>query len=242
MYETITHLKNLNYPLRINRFLAVHKIATRRNADEMIEKGFVKINDRTASLGDQVNEKDIVSLKSNRTKKAHVYYAYNKPIGIVTNNPQTGETEIIKAFRFPQKVFAVGRLDKESHGLIIMTDDGRIIDPLLNPEKDHEKEYTVTVNKSIKGIDLKKMEQGLDLGNFKTKPCRATKLSPDKFSIILTEGKNHQIRRMCDALHYKVTDLKRTRIMNITMGRLHSGTFREIQDKELETFLASLGF
>jgi 23S rRNA pseudouridine2604 synthase len=159
----------------------------------------------------------------------------------VTHTPETGQTEIKKISGLTADVFPVGRLDKKSHGLIILTNDGRIADKLLNPEYEHEKEYVVKTNKSIANVFLKVAENGMQLEDFKTKPCLIKKISENLFSIILTEGKKHQIRRMCANFGFEAVDLKRIRIMNVRLGNLPSGQKREIKDKELEEFLIELG-
>ena len=231
----------MEYPVRINKYLAMKNICSRREADSLIVSGNIKINGKRAVLGDKVFETDRVELKKNSSKKL-VYYIFNKPIGIVTHSPQKGEKSILNLVKFPEKVFPVGRLDKDSWGLIILTNDGRITDKLLNPEKNHEKEYAVRVNKIMSESFLNKMAHGVRLGDgYKTKICKVEKINETMFSIILTEGKKRQIRRMCAALGYAVFDLKRIRIMNIKIKRLKPGEFKEIGGKELEDFLRELG-
>ena len=158
----------------------------------------------------------------------------------MTHSPKDGQKSIKEVTYSAEDVFPVGRLDKNSHGLIILTNDRRITDKLLNPEFEHEKEYVVSVNKLITNIFLKVMGQGVQLEDFKTKPATIKKINETTFSIVLTEGKKHQIRRMCDNLGWAVVDLKRIRIMNIKLGNLGSGQQRKIQGKELEEFLGSL--
>lgn len=231
-------------PIRINKYLSEKKYASRREADRLISAGLIKINGKKAELGDKVSEKDIVEVSKSveeKTKKSK-YLAYFKPVGVVTVNPENDQKSI-KDF-LPAKyknIFPIGRLDKASRGLIILTDDGRITSPLLCPEFHHEKEYSVKVDKKISERFLKKMTSGLDLGDFITKPCEIKQTGQNEFKIILTEGKKHQIRRMCEVLGYQVTDLKRTRIMNIRADNLGPGDYREISGKELEKFLKSLG-
>jgi pseudouridine synthase len=228
------------YPIRINKYLALQKICARREADVLISQGKVKINGKVAALGDKVFENDKVEV-ANISKKL-VYLAFNKPKGVITHSPQMGEKQIKDLYDFNKDIFPVGRLDKSSSGLIILTNDGRLTDRLLNPEYNHEKEYIVRVNKNIDGLFLKKMGQGIKLEDgYITKKCVVIKISSDRFSIILTEGKKHQIRRMCDALGYGVVHLERRRIMNIKLQNLQPGDFREIKGKELSDFLASLG-
>lgn len=233
-------MEEIKYPIRINKYLAMKKICARREADLLIIQKKVKINGKTAVLGAKVNEGDKVDVA--KTNKKLVYFAFNKPKGVITHSPEDGEQAIKDVVDFGEDVFPLGRLDKDSSGLIILTNDGRVTDKLLNPIYDHEKEYIVRVVKSIDGLFLKKMGEGVKLEDgYVTKKCRVTKLSSDRFSIILTEGKKHQIRRMCDALGYAIKHLERRRIMNIKLNKLQPGEFREIKGKELTDFLASLG-
>jgi 23S rRNA pseudouridine2604 synthase len=218
------------YPIRINKYLAHQKIATRDGADEMISKGQVFINGKLAVLGSKVNESDKVEIKGLTTPKKYVYYAYNKPIGL--------ETPKISA---KKDVFPIGRLDKDSHGLLILTNDGRITDLLLNPKYIHEKEYLVKTSNKLRGNFKQKMEAGVTIEDYKTKPCKVEILNKFLFKIVLTEGKKHQIRRMCSVLFQEIADLKRIRIMNIELGNLKPDTFCEIKGKELEKFLGSMG-
>ena len=235
--------KEATYPMRINRYLALRGDCSRREADVLIGKGIVTINGKKAKIGDKVNENDVVVLdgKTQQEMKKYVYFAYNKPMGIVTHSPKDGQKSIKDVVYSAEDVFPVGRLDKNSHGLIILTNDGRVNEKLLNPEYDHEKEYMVTVNKPITNIFLKVMGQGVQLEDFKTKPCKVDKKNETLFHIMLTEGKKHQIRRMCANLGWNVVDLKRVRIMNIKIGSLGSGQQRKFQGEELEIFLKSLG-
>jgi 23S rRNA pseudouridine2604 synthase len=233
----------ITFPMRINRYLALNNYSSRREADVLVEKGVVMINGKKAKIGDKVSEKDVVmvNIKERGIAKEYVYFAYNKPRGIVTHSPKDGQKSISDITYSQSDVFPVGRLDKNSYGLIILTNDGRVNDKLLNPIHDHEKEYVVTVNKPITNIFLKVMRQGVQLEDFKTKPCIIDKKDETTFHIMLTEGKKHQIRRMCANLGWDVTDLKRIRIMNIKLGNLGSGQQRKIKDRELEEFLKSLG-
>ncbi|MDO8561710.1 MAG: pseudouridine synthase [bacterium] len=230
------------YPVRINKYLASKKYCTRREADEIIKKGKVFINGRLAVLGDKISERDVVEVKW-RAKNCR-YYAYNKPRGIITHSPQGADEEDI-AMILPstlKNVFPVGRLDKDSYGLIILTDDGRIVDPLLNPDFAHEKEYEVTITRNLPPDFKEKMERGVDIGDFITKPCTITLLSYNKFLITLTEGKKHQIRRMCGFFGLDASGIERKRIMNIKLGQLAPGEYRAIQGKQLSDFLKALGF
>jgi len=227
------------YPMRINKYLALQKYCTRREADTLIEKGLVMLNGRPAVLGDKVREKDKVEVKWRQTK--YRYFAYYKPRGIITHSAQEGEEEIKEILPI-EGVFPLGRLDKDSYGLIILTDDGRITDALLNPDRAHEKEYEVMTTEPLPANFKAKMERGVDIGGYVTKPCTVEVLGERKFSITLTEGKKHQIRRMCGFFGLATSHLLRKRIMNIKLGGLKSGEYRPIQGAELDAFMKSLGF
>ena len=211
------------YPIRINKYLALKKISTRRGADELVKYKKVFINGKLAVLGSKVNEKDKVEVRGVKLKN-YLYFAYNKPIGIETNSPQ-------------EDLFPLGRLDKKSHGLLILTNDGRITDALLNPKYFHEKEYLVKTSNKLRSSFKQKMEAGVNIEGYLTKKCKVQILNDFAFRIILTEGKKHQIRRMCSALFQEVADLKRERIMNIKLGKLMPNALREIKGEELTTFL-----
>lgn len=225
------------YPMRINKYLAHQRICTRREADTLISAGKVTINGRTAILGDKVDEGDKVEV-SYRPKK-YRYFAYNKPRGIITHSAQDDEEEIREIVPV-EGIFPVGRLDKDSYGLIILTDDGRLTDALLNPEYEHEKEYIVETKDDLPGFFKKRIEEGVDIGGYTTKPCTVTILGDRKFKITLTEGKKHQIRRMCGVFGMAATNLERTRIMNIRLGNLSPGQHRKLSGDELSLFLSSL--
>jgi 23S rRNA pseudouridine2604 synthase len=229
----------IDYPIRINRYLALHGYATRRKADELIERGLVTINGEAAKLGDMVKEGDAVSVKKKKNRSKLIYLAYNKPEGIVTHGPQGDEKDIAMSIK-RHDVFPLGRLDKKSHGLILLTNDGRVTGPLLDPDTHHEKEYEVTVDKKISNHFLKWMAKGVNIEGYTTKPAAAEKVNDKKVRITLTEGKTHQIRRMCAALGYVVRDLKRVRILNIKLGRLKPNEYREIVGPELAAFKKQL--
>ncbi len=223
--------------MRINKYLADKDIASRREGDLLIKEGKVFINGKKALLGAQVSETDIVEVRNN--DKSNVYFAYNKPVGIVTSTPQGDEVDIIHYTTFPTEVFPVGRLDKDSHGLIIMTNDGRVTKKLLDPESEHEKEYEVEVDDKITEDFIEHMSGGVEIETNKkakhfTKAADVTKIGPKKFSIVLVEGKNRQIRRMCEALGYNVVDLKRVRIGSVHLGNLKPGKFSAIEKEDLE--------
>jgi 23S rRNA pseudouridine2604 synthase len=221
--------------MRINKYLADQKISTRRGADELIKNKKVFINGKPALLGSQVNETDKVEVRG-AEKTEYKYYAYHKPIGVettaVSGVPPKAVTDSPKAGLFP-----LGRLDKASHGLLILTNDGRITDSLLNPKYIHEKEYLVRTKEKLRSNFKTKMEAGVNIEGYQTQKCKVKILNANTFRIILTEGKKHQIRRMCANLFQEVADLKRERIMNITLGKLAPKGIREIKGAELTIFL-----
>lgn len=212
--------------MRINKYLAERKLSTRRGADELIENKKVFVNGKLAVLGMDVDENDKVEIRG-AEKKDYKYFAYNKPVGVETDSPN-------------QDLFPLGRLDKASHGLLILTNDGRITDFLLNPKFSHEKEYLVKTKEKLRSNFKEKMERGVNIEGYVTKKCQVKIINENTFRIVLTEGKKHQIRRMCANLFQEVADLKRERIMNIKLGTLKSGMMREIKGEELKTFLGLL--
>lgn len=231
------------YPMRINKYLSQRGYATRRGADELIQKGHVTINGRKAVLGDKVEADDEVVVRQ-KGKKQYRYYAFNKPRGLVTHSAQGDDQDIEDAIqRVPELrgVFPVGRLDKDSYGLLILTDDGRITDRLLSPSHEHEKEYTVKVANPLRANFKERMEAGVNIEGYVTKPAKVRINGETSFTITLTEGKKHQIRRMVVALFNEVKELKRTRVMNIRLGKLPQGAYRAIEGEELAEFLRSLG-
>lgn len=227
-----------NYPIRINKYLAKEKYATRLGADKLITQGKVKINGQIAKLGDKVNLGDQVEVINHRPKN-YRYYIFYKPVGVITHSPQKSEKDI-KSFIPLKGLFPVGRLDKNSEGLIILTDDGRVTERLLSPESGHEKEYLVRTNEPLKENLVNRMAKGVMIEGYITKPAQATIVSDYEFKIILTEGKKHQIRRMCASLGYTVLNLKRIRILNLKLHNLASGQYMEIKKEDLKKFLSSI--
>jgi len=233
------------YPMRINKYLAHKKYGTRRSVDALIEAGKVKINGVKAKLGDKVNATDTVVIDDAAVKqlsKNFIYFAFNKPKGIVTHSPQQGEKSIEHVSGLGSQVFPIGRLDKESHGLILLTNDGRVTDALLNPEKDHEKEYRVRVDKPLSEHFFTQMAKGVKIEDYITKKARVDgEPGGYTFTIVLSEGKRHQIRRMTTALGYKVEDLQRIRVATVELGDLPIGHKRQITGAELTKFLKKIG-
>lgn len=234
-----------DFPMRINKYLAREGYATRRGADELISKGRVFINGKQAELGDKVTGQDTVEVKTGKRgqKDRYLYFAYNKPRGVITHSP--GEEERDVRDTLPELadsgVFPVGRLDKDSHGLMILTNDGRITDRLLHPRHEHDKEYVVRTKHPLRTSFRKHVEEGVDIEGYRTKPAKVRVMGDNTFSIILTEGRKHQIRRMVVALFNEVADLKRVRVLNIQLGTLKEGKTRAIEGSELDEFLALLG-
>lgn len=238
-----------DFPMRINKYLAKEGITTRRGADELITRGNVFINGRKATLGEQVLKNDVVEMRGKQPLKKYTYVAYNKPVGVITHSPQLGEKDIKQSIAktkpkeksLPQDLFPIGRLDKDSSGLIILTNDGRVTDRLLNPEYEHDKEYRVRTQEPLRDSFKKAMEKGVNIEGYLTQPCSVRKTGPKSFTITLTEGKKHQIRRMVAALHNAVVELERTRILNIRLENLKPGAWRIIESEELKTFLTHIG-
>ena len=231
------------FPMRINKYLALKNYSTRRGADDIVTAGKVFINGRVAVLGDKVTETDSIDVKyRGKTAPTFVYLSYNKPVGLTTNDDVSEKGIVASLPKEMQKLklFPVGRLDKESSGLIILTNDGRVTDRLLNPKHEHEKTYEVTTAKPLRDNFKEKIEAGLNIEGYVTKPALAKQIAEKKFTITLTEGKTHQVRRMVSALYNEVRALKRVSIMNIRLGNLAPGTTRTLEGKELETFLKSL--
>ena len=228
--------------MRINRYLAIQGLVTRRKADELIKAGRVLRNGRVAKIGERINEGDTVEIIRDDTEKEKefVYIAYYKPRGIITHSPQRGERSLSDIAPFTG-VFPVGRLDKESEGLIILTDDGRITERLLHPRFHHEKEYRVRVREKIPRFAIKILEAGVPEVGEKLSAKRVMLLGPHTLSFILTEGKKHHIRRMLSVLHLTVEELVRVRIMGISIGALKPNTGRKLTGQARAQFLANLG-
>lgn len=228
------------FPMRLNKYLALQGITTRRGADEMIEKGDILVNGKVAKIADKVLAEDVITRRGELSKKEYRYFAYNKKEGVTTTR-EPGTPDILTVAKFPVSVFPVGRLDKDSCGLIIMTNDGRVTRKLLDPDAYHEKEYRVSLDHDITNTLLRGFKEGVSAGAFRARPAQVRKTGPRDLEIILTEGQNRQIRRMARAFGYEVVALKRFRIGDILLGDLRKGSFREIKGRELTTFLASLG-
>jgi len=222
---------------RINKYLSEVGFCSRRAADRLIEEGKVSINGEITEIGSKVKEGDQVEVEGqkiiNATKQKNIYLAFNKPIGIVCTTDRRVEPDnVIDFIKYPKRIFPIGRLDKLSEGLIFLTNDGDIVNKILRARNNHEKEYIVKVNRPINSDFIKKMSNGVAILDTITKNCFVKQLGPRNFKIILTQGLNRQIRRMCEALGYRVQTLKRVRIMNIKLD-LPTGEYRELSKEEL---------
>lgn len=221
---------------RLNKYLSEVGYCSRRAADKLIDAGRVTINGKVPEMGTKVSTKDIVKVDGeliSTRKQEHVYLAFNKPLGIVcTTDTRVEKDNIIDYINYPKRIFPIGRLDKPSEGLILLTDDGDIVNKILRASNNHEKEYIVTVDKLISQTFVERMSNGIPILGTVTKKCKVVKLNKFQFKIILTQGLNRQIRRMCEYLNYGVTALQRVRIMNIKLD-IPVGEYRELTKNEL---------
>ncbi len=223
--------------MRINKYLSQIGICSRREADKLVDSGRIKVNDEIAILGTKIKEGDKITIDNKLIKpkkKNIILIAFNKPKGIVcTTNRLVEKNNIIDYINFPERIFPVGRLDKLSEGLILLTNDGSVVNKILRSRNNKEKEYLVEVNKNITTDFIRQMSNGVPILNTVTKNCKLVKVSSTAFKIILTQGLNRQIRRMCEFLGYKVRSLKRTRIMNIKLD-VETGKWRHLSSHELD--------
>jgi 23S rRNA pseudouridine2604 synthase len=221
---------------RINKFLSESGYCSRREADRLLEEGRITINGVVPEMGTKVSPDDEIRVdgklvRENREKP--VYLAFNKPVGIECTTNQSVRDNIVDYINYPKRIFPIGRLDKASEGLIFMTDDGDIVNKILRARNNHEKEYVVTVSKPITDRFIQKMSNGVPILDTVTRKCKVEQISKYVFKIILTQGLNRQIRRMCEYLDYEVTALKRTRIINISLD-VHIGRYRELTPDEVK--------
>jgi len=226
---------NKQLSINLNKYISSSGVCSRREAEKFIKEGRVTINGKSTQLGNRVGKKDIVKLDGRLVvpKNITLYIALNKPVGIVSTTDDREPDNIVQHINYPERLFPIGRLDKPSEGLIFLTNDGDIVNKILRAGNNHEKEYFVSVNKSISDDFIKKMGSGIPILGTITQKCIVEKVSDKIFKIILTQGLNRQIRRMCEYLDYEVTKLKRTRIMNVELGYLQTGDWRELTDEEM---------
>ncbi len=228
---------------RLNKYLADSGLCSRREADRLITQGKVKINGRVARIGDRVQPGDHVMAGSRviRAQSDKIYIAVYKPVGIVSTADPDEPMNIVSFINYPARVYPIGRLDKDSEGLILMTSDGDIVNRILRAAGRHEKEYEVSVDKPVSEEFLSRMSKGVPVLGRTTLPCRVRKTGPRSFRIILVQGLNRQIRRMCEYLGYSVIGLKRLRVMNIHLGRMRPGQWRLLSQTELKELKRALG-
>ena len=231
-----------NEGIRLNKYIASSGLCSRREADTLIESGKVTINGETAVQGSKVMDGDIVLVNGRKVTPDDdmIYIAFNKPLGVTCTTDKRDPSNIIDYIGFDERIFPVGRLDKNSSGLILLTNDGSIVNKLLRAENGHEKEYLVTVNRPYDKNFLRSMESGVPVLGQLTLPCKLKPSGDKSFKIILPQGLNRQIRRMCEYLGYKVTRLKRIRFMNIELGGLETGKWRYLTSSEKKELLKDI--
>jgi len=239
MRDASNGVEPIPYPIRINRYLALVGVASRRQADLLILDGLISINGKKANVGDIVKNGDTVKIADGASQD-YTYLIYNKPRGLVTHSAQKSEKEVSVLYK-GKRLPPIGRLDKDSEGLLILSDDGRITDRLLNPRFDHEKEYVVDVDKPLQSNFKNKMEKGVQIERYLTKKCKVKVMGGTRFSIVITEGKKHQIRRMCAAMGYQIKNLRRVRIGSLKIGALKPNTHRELTTTEKNNLLKEIG-
>ncbi len=229
--------------IRINKFFTEQGICSRREADRLVESGLITINGRVAKLGDQVEPSDVIAREGQVLPwgRASLYIKYHKPVGVTTTSESHVARNIIAEIGHPERIFPIGRLDKDSSGLILLTNDGDIVNEILRAEFGHEREYLVRVDRPFDQAFLDHMAEGVVILGSRTKPCRMSRVGRDRFRIVLTEGRNRQIRRMCQALGYRVIMLHRTRIMHITVDGLGASEWKELTSQEREQLLKAVG-
>lgn len=228
--------------MRLNSYISATGLCSRRAADQLIEQGRVRINGEIPVLGTKVQDGDMVSVdgKILETKANDVYIAFNKPVGITCTTERHIKGNIIDFINYPERIFPIGRLDKDSEGLILLTNDGTVVNEILREENNHEKEYIVTVNKQITADFMRGMSKGVKIFNpvkkehTITKRCQIEKINDRSFKITLSQGLNRQIRRMCSFFGYQVVKLKRIKIMDITIDGLEIGKWRDLTNSELK--------
>ena len=221
--------------ISLNKYISSTGICSRREADKLIKAGRVTINGKPTQLGNRVFDGDVVAINGEpiKSKPKSLYIAFNKPIGIVCTTDTKEAHNIIDYINHPERLFPIGRLDKPSEGLIFLTNDGDIVNKILRAGNNHEKEYVVSVNKKITPAFIKRMSQGIKILGTVTKKCKVEAINDFTFNIVLTQGLNRQIRRMCSSLDYQVTKLKRVRIMNVQLGSLKVGQWRNLTTEEM---------
>ena len=231
--------KSADEQIRLNKFLSDAGYCSRREADRLVEQGVVKVNGKTAVMGQKVTINDSIMVKGKNISREEeqILIALNKPVGIECTTDLNNPDNIVDFINFDKRIYPIGRLDKNSQGLILLTNDGSIVNNILKGSNYHEKEYVVTVDKPVTDDFIKKMSTGVRILDQVTRPCKVAKVKKHVFNIVLTQGLNRQIRRMCGELGYNVQKLKRIRIMNIELGNLPVGQYRKVTDSELKELM-----
>jgi 23S rRNA pseudouridine2604 synthase len=234
-------MNNQQEPLntRLNKFISDTGICSRREADKLIEQGKVSVNGIIAGLGVRVGSEDVVLVDGKPLPKQNktIYMAFHKPVGVICTTEKHIKGNIVSYINYPDRIFPIGRLDKPSEGLIFLTNDGNIVNKILRAGNAHEKEYVVDVDKAISPQFIRQMSEGVRILGVKTKKCKVTQEGDKKFRIVLTQGLNRQIRRMCEALGYEVTRLVRVRIMHLDLTNLACGKWRLFNDEEIDQMM-----
>ena len=230
--------------VRLNKFIADCGYCSRREADRLIEAGKVTVNGTRAEMGMRVTDDDAVIIDGKRLKreKETILLVFNKPPGITCTTAKDDETNVVDYINYPKRIYPIGRLDKYSEGLLLLTNRGDLVNGIMRSRYDHEKEYIVTVDRPVDDIFLRKMSAGVYLKELDvtTKPCKCQKIARNKFSIIITQGLNRQIRRMCEEMGCRVMKLKRVRILDIELGDLPVGEYRKATKKEMDSVLGRM--
>ncbi|MBS5620279.1 MAG: pseudouridine synthase [Eubacterium sp.] len=223
--------------IRLNKFLSDAGFCSRRQADRLIEEGHVKVNNETALMGQKVNLLDKVTVdgKEVSREEEQIVIAFNKPVGVECTTDKNNPDNIVDYINYRKRIYPIGRLDKNSQGLILLTNDGALVNNILKASNYHEKEYVVTVDKPITEEFIKQMSKGVKILDQVTRPCVVKKVNKHTFNIILTQGLNRQIRRMCETLGFKVQKLKRVRIMGVHLDNLPIGNYRNLTNSELDS-------
>jgi len=237
------HIQHIIVPVRINKFISDAGICSRREADRKIENGHVRVNGQVAQVGDLVSRGDRVLVSGNpvEMRTQYVYLAYNKPVGVTSTTDRTDPDNILKAVGYHGgRVFPVGRLDKDSEGLILLTNDGDIVNKILRASNKHDKEYIVTVDKPVTPDFIRQMSEGVSILGVMTRKCRVEQINTRTIRVILNQGLNRQIRRMCETLGYQVASLQRIRVMNINLDGIATGTWRFLTDSEKDSLLQAV--
>lgn len=222
--------------IRLNKFLSDAGVCSRREADRLIEAGRIMVNDKLPVMGQKVTSKDIVKVDNKivSREEEQIIIAFNKPVGVECTTDKENPENIVDFIGYEKRIYPIGRLDKNSQGLILLTNDGSIVNNILKASNYHEKEYIVTVDKPVSEDFVEKMSKGVKILDQVTRPCIVKRNGKHTFNIVLTQGLNRQIRRMCQTLGYNVQKLKRIRIMDIELGNLPIGQYRNLTDKEIK--------